>query len=158
MSEKNIYRKKMSASRFRRINLFVGMIELIVVIGVATCPEKCSSCDAVMKCYGVTFVPPGKNTRLLYLYDSHLESITNKTFANHTDIIRIYLKNVSVSVLQPNSFARLRYLISLTITESQMTELPTGAFQAAEMLRYLSLSNNCIHSIQDAAFEGAINL
>ena len=148
----------MSAYRYGRINLFVGMIQLIVGIRVATCPEKCSSCDAVMKCYGVTFVPPGKNTRLLYLYDSHMESITNTTFANHIDIIRIYLKNVSVSVLHPNSFSRLRYLIFLTITESQMIEIPSGAFQGAEILRYLSLSNNCIHSIQDAAFEGAINL
>ena len=120
--------------------LFVVMIQLTAVIGFETCPEKCSSCGTVMKYYGVTFIPSGRNTRLLYLYESHLESITNETFASHTHLIRIYFKNVSVSVLHPNSFARLRFLIYLTITESHLTELPTEAFQGAAMLRYLSLT------------------
>ena len=55
----------MSASWLPWINFFVVMIQLIAVIGFETFLEKCSSCGTVMKCYGVTFIPPGRNTTIL---------------------------------------------------------------------------------------------
>ncbi|XP_071486671.1 toll-like receptor 3 [Diadema antillarum] len=86
------------------------------------------------------------------------EGFPPSCFKDLRDIRRLYLRSVTLNVLQPNLFDDLRNLETLDLDDNKLQEIPSSAFSSQSKLASLYISRNQISSLPTPLVNNMKNL
>lgn len=89
---------------------------------------------------------------VLYLNNSQILSVANKTFITFTKLKKLYLQNNLIEALHEKSFEGLTNLLELTLSNNKIQYIAENTFSETPKLKYLNLQNNKLQAITSEMF------
>ncbi|XP_072928317.1 leucine-rich repeat and transmembrane domain-containing protein 1 isoform X1 [Hemitrygon akajei] len=142
----------------------LGIIILLFVHSVTGCPERCQ-CNITLKevnCIGngLTEVPKDVplNTKILYLQNNHIHTISNTSFTGLSQLLILDLSNNMISNLSSNIFDGLHNLINLNLANNSINRMDNKILHSNGNLKQLDISFNNLTSLPEDLFKNLKNL
>ncbi|XP_014781364.1 toll-like receptor Tollo [Octopus bimaculoides] len=89
---------------------------------------------------------------VLYMNNSQILIVANKTFIKFTNLKKLYLQNNLIEALQQKSFEGLKNLLELILYNNKIQYIPENTFSETPKLKYLDLRNNKLQTITSEMF------
>ena len=124
------------------------------------CPGKCICTVEKVICrkdlLGFPDLLKVKATDITYLVidNSHIERLHPQHLRRFENLERLYLQNVSLSLLHRDAFGKTETLRELSLSSNKLRSIENGTFSRLKNLEILILGNNQLTTIHSHMFRG----